>query len=416
MTRAAKKAILALLVASITGTIVHAQSRQGDPIRFSLKVGAEYTDNRDSLADGEDNTDIWTRPRLDAIVDWDRGALNFYYEPAFRYRTDPNDVQNYTELYHDIAAVVNHDINPKLSLNVNERFAYTDDPAVQRGGTTLRRDSSYLMNWAGLGAKWKVRPRTVLGVNGTHNLKRYDESEVAIESDEDRSSADLSLSHYVAPTLAFSIVAKADDVDYEHSDGIDRDYVSSSAGLGVDKILGKTVRGSARAGYMSLDYDSDDVPSDDSPYFGIDVRVEPMPTRRFIAGVTYELRESYAYPHASQEYSGIHGAAEFDLGPHFTLKIGAKYRVGDYDLETVPADALARVNSSLDAYQQWIQHFVVDGKTSGEEKAIVTTLEAAYKIDKNTSLALTHRYEDVDSDVRVTFDRNAVGLVLTRNF
>lgn len=416
MTRAAKKAILALFVVSLICTTTHAQSRQGDPLRFSLKVGAEYTDNRDSQAYGESNTDIWAKPRLDAIVDWDRGLMDLYYQPAFRYRTKPSDVQNYTELHHDVSVLVKHEINPRLKFDAMERFARTDDPSVQRGGTTLRRDSSYIMNWTELGADFRVRPRTALSIGGGHNFKRYDENNVAAESDEDKTDADLAVTHYVAPTLAVAATAKAEDIDYEHSEGIDRDYTASSFGLLVSKILSKDMRTDVYAGYSSLDYDSDDIASDDSPYVGIDFQVSPMPSRRFLAGAIHEIRDSYAYPHASQEYSSIHGRAELDFGARLILKIGVEYRVGDYDVETVPADAMTHVLANAGSYPDWVQHFLAEGQTSGKEETIITSVEVSFEIDKNTSVALTQRYEDVDSDVGVSFDRNAVGLILTRSF
>ena len=320
ITRAAKVPVLTFCCAAIASIAVYAQSDQGAPLRFSLTVGSTFTDNRDSVPNGENNTDTYVRPRLDARADWGRGLLDLYYMPSIRYRARPSDVQNYTEMHQDFGVNVSHGINPRLKLDAHERFTRTDDPSIQRDGTTLRRDSSYLMNWTALGAKYNFRPRTSLSLKAEHGLKRYDESDVAIESDENTTTADLIMWHQLARTLGVLATVRGTDLDYYHDSEVDRDYIGTAAGLGLDKIFSKTIRGSVRAGWNQAEYSDSDLESEGSPYFGIDLSVEPMPSRRFVTGAKYQIRESHAYPHASQESSVIHARAELDVASRVTLK------------------------------------------------------------------------------------------------
>jgi len=97
------------------------------PLRFSVKVEAEFTDNRDSAADGdeESNFDVFVVPRVDAKVSGDRTTANAYYMPALRYRGDPNEDQDSTALHHHLGLELGHDASPRVKLGLHDRFIFT---------------------------------------------------------------------------------------------------------------------------------------------------------------------------------------------------------------------------------------------------------------------------------------------------
>ena len=416
MNKFVNRMILVFFCVCLVGNVATAQSRVGDPLRFSLSTSAAYTDNRDSAVDAESNTDFYLKPKLSGSANWRRGSLVFYYEPSFRYRTDPSAVQNDDELQHDVSLTLEHSLAPRLTFNVQNRFVQTDDPAIQENGSTLRRDSSYIINWAGIGGKVGIGKHTGLNVQVEHMIKRYDEVAVASESDEDNLNATLTLRRQISKTFDLFMDVKSTIFEYEHTDEIDRDFDSFSAGVGAYKMFGKMLDGNIRLGQKTLSYDDDALSDNDEPYVSVDLTLKPKDTLRLKLSGNYMLKNSDVFPHASQQYSSVNTRLEADFTEMFTFGLAAGYRLGEYDVETVTPEAKNRIRSNSESYSTWAQRFLSEGETSGEEETLIGTIDLTYKINRNTSIKLANRYEDVSSDVGVSFDRNALSLSFSKAF
>ncbi|MCK5849626.1 MAG: outer membrane beta-barrel protein [Kiritimatiellae bacterium] len=397
-------------------TMALAQSREGDPVRFSLITSAAFTDNRDSAVDGDSNTDLYLKPRLDGVANWGRGSLVFYYEPSCRYRSDPSDVQNDTELQHDVGLNLEHSPVRRLTFNVQNRFALTDDPAIQKDGATLRRDTSFIINWAGIGSKIDLGKHTRLDMQFEHILKRYDETDVASESDEDSLNTTFTAWQQVTKTLGLFVDVGASVFEYEHTYNIDRNFDSLSGGVGAYKVFGKMLEGNFRLGQKAFSYDDASLVDDEEPYISLDLMIQPVSTFRIKLDASYMLKNSDTFPHASQKYTSFNTRLEVDVTKMLMFGVSAEYRLGEYDIDTVPQEAINRILSNPAGYPSWVQRFVYGGETSGEEKTLMGTIDLAYQIGKNTSIRLAGNYENVKSDVSTTFDRNAVSLALSRAF
>ena len=97
------------------------------------------------------------------------------------------------------------------------------------------------------------------------------------------------------------------------------------------------------------------------------------------------------------------GDVEADVGEKLTLGVAGVYRGADYDEDTLEATGAAlQAGSGLE--------------TSGEEITVQLLGFARLAVTENTSLKLTQRYEDVDSDVDESFTRNSTELALSHVF
>ena len=106
------------------------------------------------------------------------------------------------------------------------------------------------------------------------------------------------------------------------------------------------------------------------------------------------------YPFASQNQTLFYATLDWDATEHVRLGAKGSYHMGDYEAEKL---------------------LLPEGKTTeydseGQEDRIRLVGEITYKFDDWTSLKLAQSYEDVDSDVSVSFTRNETSLALSRQF
>jgi len=399
MSRIVKVSTLVVIAVFLIKAMVLVATAADSPVKFSVDVGAQYTDNRDSSEDAVSSFDMSLKPRVNMNLSLEENFLDLYYTPCYTYRTRPSDTQNDSELFHDLGVNIKYMPAPRIDTRLLEKFSYTDDPAIDEGGTTLRRDSSYIVNSAEAGVNYLLSRRSNLDFFGRHSIKRYDEASVATEQDEDSVSAGLTMMYQVAKNVAMLAMADVGSQQYETS--FDRGFDSMSGGLGLESILSKNLRSGLRLGWKGVDYDDSALDSESAPYADLSVEVKTIPSTRITAGVGYALKGAGVYPYSSQKSTDVHGKLEWDAVANLTLAVSGTYRVGEYDSDSVSISAPA------DAYYD---------EQSGEEKAIIATTEAAYKIGANTSIKFVQMYEDVDSDVSSSFTRNTSNLVLSRQF
>lgn len=371
----------------------------GDPVTLSVRVGAEYTDNRDALPDKDENTDFSIAPRIDAFMRGERLTLNFFYEPIYRFRTNPSDNQNESNFHHDVGLNANLKATPRLDLWARERFNVTDDPAITEDGTTLRRDSSYTMNRAELGAGWMVGKQGRLSAGGRHRIKRFDERPVARESDQDHWGTDIIYWQQLSPTLGMSLTGSYEEFDFKSGLGLQRGFSALSGGASLEKALGAAVRAAVWAGYKELTYDDSELGRDTAPYVNALLRIETHPGLIVFLRGGYTLCESGVYPYVSQALTSVGLDGQWRASPRWTLDAGGALRLSDYDADTVPTEVAGRPD-----YQD------------GEENTVMLWGGARFAFNETTSLRLRQMHEDVDSDVSPTFNRNTTRLDLYKKF
>jgi len=406
-------AICCVIVSAISARLLAQDSGDKEskgPVRMSVRTYGEYTDNRDSTADGDSTFDFYIQPRLDVESSWagKDGRMVFYYMPSYRWRSDPSSLQNENEWFHDVGVDVNHNAGG-VGLRLNELFNYTDDPAVQEGGRTLRSDASFIYNRVAAGALMDFGRVALADLYGQHSIKRYDKKEVADESDEDSLMGGVYLRAKLGgKNSAMGIGGEVGEQNYSSAKGLERGFTTAKFVAGLENAHAN-LRTSVRAGIQTVEYDdaalgSDELPSASASIEYIQTPEREMPGNRFALSASYGLRESDVYPFAAQKTTAVSALWDMEVVPSSVmLTLSASYRLGEYERDALPAGGSVDPNTgSLRAV--------------GDETTVVGSLEVVYKVNSNTSLRGAQVYEDVDSDVRPSFTKNTTRLALWYEF
>lgn len=371
-----------------------------DPVKLSVTLMGDYTDNRDSSAIAESTFNFYFQARIDAVASWAAdGSAVFYYAPTYRYQTDPSVYQNKNQLLHALGLDLRHGVSDTLKLRLLEAFNYTDDPSVQQFGETLRSDASFILNTLEAGVTYVFSRRSNIDLYGRNMIKRYSEQDVAKDSDEDSVGGGATLWGQVNKEVALLAEAQMTDYSYESSLGLERGFSSTAGGVGLEGRFSPNFGMGVRAGLQVVEYDDSSLESDTVPYGSVDAMVSPMPATRFTAGVSYMIRKSDVYPFASQKSTDVTAGLEWDAVPsRLMVALSGTYRQGEYTAESIPASSSAV------------------GSSSGNRDAVLGTLQATFKVDNATSVRLAQSYEDVSSDVNDSFTKNTTTLAVSRVF
>lgn len=393
-------------------SVAQMDAQKGEPFRFSLSIAGETTDNRDSSVNGVDNTDLFITPRIDAVSDTDRTIFNFFYEPSYRYRTEPYASQTADEFQHDVGVKLAHEFNEASSGYINERYVLTDDPSATVANTTFRRDSSYYLNNVEAGGKMLMGERAYVGLDLSHLIRRYDEQAVARDADVDMLDGSLTFGRTMTEKVAVFLMAGASQVDYDKAEGIDRGFTSVNGGAGISKDFTAQVQGAVRVGVKSLEYSDSSLSSDSAPF--VQASLESSMSAQTVLGFVarYGQRDSDIYPFASQESSEFTAKVDWKGTEKLRFLVWANYRLGTYDGDTIPDSALRQAGVATP--EALMSMYGLDA--DGDQTVITAGITATFALDDNMSIALGQTYEDVDSDVSTSFTRNATRLTLKRKF
>jgi hypothetical protein len=384
----------------VSGALCMAEAVGGDPMEFSLSIGGSYTDNRDAVTDNEqENFDLLVTPRIDLFADWERTILDFYYAPSYRYRSDPASTQDDSEFYHSGGVNLDHRVARRLKLKLEDKIHYSEDPAVEDGGTRIGQERLFLLNDAKATVITELSRQSHLEVYGANKTKRYDDDEFAELLDEDRTDVGGRLWHRLQRTRALFLDGRGSVFGYEQPNGVKRDFDLLTAVAGVENVFNQNLRGTLAFGWQWQDFDDPGLDEQDEPFVQVSLQGTMTPATRLTAQVTHAIRDADAFPYASQQYTEYYGRLEWDASALLTLAAYGKVRAGDYD-DAAPITA-AGVEGVL---------------AGGDEDAVVAAVEAGYKLDDRTAVRLIQHYEDVESDVTADFTRNTTSLILTRHF
>ena len=388
--------------AILSGAVCYGESMGGDPFEFSVFVQGVYTDNRDaSEVNEEDNFDMIVKPRMDAIADWERTVLDFYYAPAFRYRSDPAADQQEGEWYHDAGLNLDHRMTPRLTLRVNEKFDYTENPAVEDGGARLGEERLFLLNTVRASALCQITRQAHLDIYGRHKMKSYDDDIVGERLNEERRDIGAKLWHNLQRTQAVYVEGRTSMFEYDSPGGIERDFDMVSGSVGMENVFSEHMRGSVAAGWQWQEFKDPGLDKQDAFYGEAVLQGSLSPRTRLTGQIEHAIRDADAYPYAAQEYTSYFGEIEWDATAAVTLSLWAKYLSGNYDYSAPTTAPVSEFTGSF---------------TGGEENTVVAALESSYEINEQTAIRVMQHLEDVDSDVSQSFTRNTTSVTLSRHF
>jgi hypothetical protein len=388
--------VLAMFACHLT-----AEESQGDRFRFSVNTRADYTDNRDTWeADEDSNVDLTISPRADMLFESESSLFDLFYAPRFRYRTNPSDLQNDVELQHDFGVTAKHRPSRRTALRFRDSFVLTDDPSISEDGGTVRGDQSYMLNSLRAGIDHMMTHRNEIEIYGNHRIKRYDEDTMALRWDEDRADVGSRFVRHLSKQSRLTLEGRYSSYGYESPDAIMRDFNSVLLAVGTERGLSKNLTVGAEVGAQKQSYEDDDIDDSTNPFVELFMRGNTTPDFRLYGALKHAVRDADVYPFASQEYSQFRGVIDWDTSPKTTLTLSGTYRLSKY--EDVAPSAVPLV--------------ALIGLPDGDQTTIDVYGQVAYKVSDQLTVLLRQRFQDVDSDVWVSYTKNTTTLELTKYF
>lgn len=409
-----RKGIAFMVVGSflflVISNFAKAQDDVTGPFKFSLGADASFTDNRDSTVSGEEesNTDIYIKPKVDALFDWGDSILDFFWMPNYRYRTDPGVYQDTSKLFQDFGLHGRHAFTDRLGVHLKEFFKYTDDPTLSSGGINVSEDGAYFINDLSGGLSINVAPESRIDLDAGWMSKQYDEGYFEY-LDEDAVDGSLSFRQQISPSV--TVVAQGSVRQFSYGDTAnggdipdsDRDFDSLSGGLGIENQFYKDSKISIYAGYSTFNFKQDGMDDQNSPYATLllDHRVNASTV---VSGAAmYGIRETAISQYSVQEYSDVRGDIYVDVSKSITVGGGGIYRHSKYD-EDGMTPVVRQYNKD--------HGLVIDGT----QKTLVMFGSVAYKLTEDALVKFVYNYTTDDSDVSVDFDKNTAILSFVQNF
>jgi hypothetical protein len=377
----------------IAGGVLAQADAPGKPIRFSVGVVAESSDNRDATEfDKQDNVDYFLRPRLDLYLGDPNSLLDFYYAPALRYRTEPGDMQDETDFQHHLGVDLRRGVSERLRLRLNDYLSVTDDPQIEENGSVVRGDQSYVANTVEAGLNYDLFRYSNLDLQVRNRIRRFDEEAVAALSDEDETSVRIQHRRSLTPTLRTLLTGEYRMYSFEETPLYTRDFDSVVLAAGLENSFTENVIGSLSVGWQTRDHDDEDIDVDDTPYVRADISGQLNPDLRVGAVAGYGIRDSDAYPYPSQEYTEFSGFTHARITQKLLLKVAGTYRLSTYE--------------------------AINMLPGGDENVLVGDIELAFNVIEAMSLMVGYRVEDIDADdgVGASYTKNSARVGATLSF
>ncbi len=380
--------VVALAVLTAVGTAM-AQESASDPWAVSAGATAQFTDNRDGVDQNkESNLDLTGEVRGDLRWrDGERTRLDLFLAPSVKWHSNPRSVsegnpQNDEELFGAAGFSLQHRVTPRVGIDLSDKAVYTDDPEVTAGGANVRQSANHWLNTVGAGVSAEITPKVGANVMGEYMIKRYDEETVANEEDEDVLKAEAYLKYLMGAGVNVFGMVGASDFNNE-SQTRDRGSQVMTYGVGAEKIFSPDVIGKVVAGYQMAEFDDDAIASRDSAYGSAEATLRAASPTRFRVGVTYGFSAPNVRPYSVQQLASVWGAVDHDVTARLTVTLRGQYSNSDYDEEGADLPG-------------------------GSDDLATVSLRGNFKLDRVWALAAGYTYENWDSDVRESFDRNTV--------
>lgn len=382
-----------LLAAGVTvyGQIPDQIPDQADegPWMLSARLGGQFSDNRDGVSsDKESNLDLFIEPRADyRFRNGERTLLDLALVPMLKWHSNPRDLagasQNDTELFGTAMVELMHQLSPRVTVTLGDAITYNDDPEVNNGGGNVRYSNNHIWNNAHAGIEGSMTETVAAGVKGSYMLKRYDDSVVAENEDEDIFDGQAYLKYRTGANYDILGIVGASDFKNE---AVDHPRGSSviSAGAGLEKTFSPDFKGKAVVGYQHGEYDADNVDSIDTPNGTLEVTLRGQSATRFRVGASYGLYAPYVRPYSIQTLTTFTGAIDHDLlANRLTVSLIGIYGHGEYKNEGAELPG-------------------------GNDDMVSLGVSANYRMNRTWSVQGGYTYENWESDLRDSFSRDLV--------
>ena len=182
---------------------------------------------------------------------------------------------------------------------------------------------------------------------------------------------------------------------------IERGSEIITASVGADHSFSPNFRLGVDGGVDLIEYEDDALDSDTEPYAKLSATISPATSLRVTGSIAHGAREADVYPFSTQTYTEFIGRADLEANEALDLGVKATVRQSEYDIDDRPPSAAPTANFAA---------------TYGDETTTVFSGYADWKLPSGAKIRFTQVYEDVDSDVEITFTKNTSKVELVVDF
>jgi len=394
----AKLMMVAVMGFLVIGGRALAQERAVDPWSLSAMLGSQFSDNRDGTADGkESNVDVSLTPRVDLRWrDGDRSLLDLFVMPSIKWHSNPRsedtgNPQNDSELFGAVGVDGMHHFTPRVALKAGDGLSYNDDPEISQGGASVRQSASHWLNDAHAEVAVEITEKVGASLTGSSLTKRYTDNAVADNQDEDTYNAETALKYMTGSGCALFGMIGYSDFNAQSSGAGARNRGSSvmSYGVGLERLFSPDVSGKVSGGYQTAEYDDDTVDGTETWNGNAEMTFRAASQTRFRVGGSYGYYSPNVRPYSIQTLKAVSGAVDHDvLSERLTVTLRGQYSEGEYQAEGADLPG-------------------------GVDKLTTVGLSGRYWMNRNWAVQAGYTYENWDSELRDSFDRNLVDVGVT---
>lgn len=384
-----------LCVSVLGGVAVFGQEQSGEsgrPWRFALRLGGEFSDNRDGTATNkQNNLDGIVEPRAEFIwQDADRTSVQLMVMPQMRWHSHPRtaaegSAQDSTELFGACGLELMHRLTPTVTLNAGDQLSYSDDPANIESGTTSRRSESYVRNDVHAGVNAALSAEAGANLTASIVTMRYRNSVAAREFDSNLISAEWSPYYNMGSGWTGLGLIGASEFQSEKTIRM-RGSAVETYNVGLEKKITQDLVGRIMGGLQVMQYDNPELDPARGMNGTAEMTFQAAAPTRFRLAVEYGFAPPRDSSYSAQQATTFTGEVERDvLSDRLTLRFLGAYMDSHYASERTDAPGGAETMARFSAH-------------------------GTYKMTHQWSFAAGYFYEKWDSELRESFDRNVVDL------
>ncbi|MEI8139837.1 MAG: outer membrane beta-barrel protein [bacterium] len=386
--------VCVLLVTFLSAMTLAAQEQSQDfgaPWVLSMRVGGEYSDNRDGTSTNkQSNLDSFVEPQIVMrYQDADRTTAQFALMPLAKWHSNPRTeaeggAQKDAELFGAAELAMMHRLTPTVTLNAGDRLAYNDDPRMIETGTTTRRSESYVWNDVHMGGDVALTSEIGAGVKAGSVTTRYQDSRVAKGLDTDLFTGEVNT--YCMARSGWKVLGILGASEFKAEETTERSRGSAveTYDAGLEKKIMPGLVGKLMGGLQVVQYDNSTLKLAHMVNEKAELIFRGAAPMRFRCGVEYGYAPPGVSDYSAQKSITLSGEVDRDvLADRLTLRFQGQYMDSQYTSEGVTApggsETLARVGA-----------------------------HGTYRLTEKWAITSGYTFEKWDSQLRESFTRNLV--------
>lgn len=406
------------------------------PVRASVTMGVNRSDNRDLVKDGyvvngkpvskESQTTMFVGPTFSFAKElMDRYNVFASYSPVYTWYDNCRAGQDENKWEHTLRVALNYNISPRLLFKISDNYWWSGQKDTFYGddfeydpNRDERLNNDYAQNRVRATLHYDLSDYDYVELTGRHRIKRYEEDELADYNDEDEYGARVDYFHVFSDRLSLGAFADYTSWDRESKNtespvkpyriDLGVDYVTFGAQALVDLTGTKNHVLKAQFGWNHAWYEADELDDQDNFDTLAEVRLFQLHETQLIGGVRYGHDFSDVYPFSTQEdLAGYASLVQYLDNRRFKASASLELRTRTYDLSD-DLDPSAWKYGYAEALKE-----ANGGKTSYDRDSVYFRLAASYKIVDWLRATAFYSVEDIDSDVGSSYTENVFGLSAT---